>query len=89
MEIIQERLDREFNANIITTMPAVEYHVQMKDGSTLVVENPSRLPDLGEYEKIEEPFIKAQIYTPKDYVGSIMKLCEEKRGNFFKHGLHR
>jgi GTP-binding protein LepA len=82
MEIIQERLDREFNANIITTMPAVEYHVQMKDGSTLVVENPSRLPDLGEYEKIEEPFIKAQIYTPKDYVGSIMKLCEEKRGNF-------
>lgn len=82
MEIIQERLDREFNANIITTMPAVEYHVQMKDGSTLVVENPSRLPDLGEYEKIEEPYIKAQIYTPKDYVGSIMKLCEEKRGNF-------
>lgn len=82
MEIIQERLDREFNANIITTMPAVEYHVYMKDGSMQKIENPSKLPDLGGYERIEEPYIKAQIFTPKDYVGSIMKLSEEKRGNF-------
>jgi GTP-binding protein LepA len=82
MEIIQERLDREFNANIITTMPAVEYHVYLKDETMVKVENPSRLPDVGSYDRIEEPYIKAQIFTPKEYVGSIMKLSEEKRGNF-------
>lgn len=82
MEIIQERLDREFQANIITTMPAVEYHVYGKDDTLIKIENPSKLPDAGGYDRIEEPFIKAQIFTPKDYVGSIMKLSEEKRGNF-------
>lgn len=82
MEIIQERLDREFNANIITTMPAVEYHVYLKNDTLLKIENPSKLPELGTYDRIEEPYIRAQIFTPKDYVGSIMKLSEEKRGNF-------
>lgn len=82
MEIVQERLDREFNVNIITTMPNVEYHVYMKDGEMIKIENPSRLPDSGKYEYIEEPFISAQIFTPKDYVGTIMKLSEDKRGVF-------
>ncbi|MGL1934080.1 MAG: translation elongation factor 4 [Fibrobacterales bacterium] len=82
MEIVQERLDREFNVNIITTMPNVEYHVHMRDGSMLKIENPSKLPDSGKYEYIEEPYISAQIFTPKDYVGTIMKLSEDKRGNF-------
>ncbi|MGL1901587.1 MAG: translation elongation factor 4 [Fibrobacterales bacterium] len=82
MEIVQERLDREFNVNIITTMPNVEYHVFMKDGSMQKIENPSKLPDSGKYEYIEEPYITAQIFTPKDYVGTIMKLSEDKRGIF-------
>jgi len=82
MEIVQERLDREFNADIITTMPNVEYHVYMKDGSMLKVENPSKLPDSGKYEYIEEPYINAQVFVPKDYVGNVMQLAEEKRGKF-------
>jgi GTP-binding protein LepA len=82
LEIVQERLDREFDVNIITTMPNVEYDVHMNDGSTLKIENPSRLPDPGKFEYIEEPFILAQIFTPKDYVGAIMNLAEEKRGQF-------
>ncbi len=82
MEIVQERLDREFNVDIITTMPNVEYHVFMKDASMVKIENPSKLPDAGKYEYIEEPYISAQIFTPKDYVGTIMKLSEDKRGIF-------
>jgi GTP-binding protein LepA len=82
MEIVQERLDREFNCDIITTLPNVEYHVTMRDLSVIKVENPSKLPKPGTYEFIEEPYIKAQIFTPKDYVGTIMKLCEDKRGQF-------
>lgn len=82
MEIVQERLDREFNVDIITTMPNVEYHIFMRDGSMEKVENPSRLPDPGSYEWIEEPYIAATVYTPKEYVGGIMKLAEEKRAIF-------
>lgn len=82
MEIVQERLDREFNVDIITTMPNVEYHVYMRDGEMVKVENPSRLPDPGSYEWIEEPYISATVYTPKEYVGGIMKLAEEKRAVF-------
>jgi GTP-binding protein LepA len=82
MEIVQERLDREFNVDIITTMPNVEYHVYMRDGEMVRVENPSKLPDPGSYETIEEPYISATIYTPKEFVGGIMKLTEEKRGIF-------
>jgi GTP-binding protein LepA len=82
MEIVQERLDREFGANIITTMPSVEYHVVMTNGDTVLCENPSRLPDPGKYSTILEPYIVSHIYTPKEYVGSIMQLAEEKRGKF-------
>lgn len=82
MEIIQERLDREFNVNIITTMPNVEYHVLLTNGEMVKVENPSKLPDVGRIDKILEPYISAHLYTPKEYVGAIMKLADEKRGIF-------
>ncbi len=82
MEVVRERLDREFNMNVISTVPNVEYHVQMGSGKQVAIENPSKLPDAGAYEFIEEPYVKAQIITPKDFVGGIMKLSEEKRGVF-------
>lgn len=82
MEIVQERLDREFNVDIITTVPNVEYRVFMTSGEMIPIESPSKLPDASRYDHIEEPYIKAQIFTPKDYVGSLMQLCEEKRGSF-------
>ena len=82
MEIVQERLDREFGVNIITTVPNVEYHVYLTGGEMLKVSSPSKLPDASRYDRIEEPYVKAQIFTPKDFVGAIMKLCEEKRGEF-------
>jgi GTP-binding protein LepA len=80
MEVVRERLDREFNMSVISTVPNVEYHVQMSDGSEFVVENPSKLPDAGKYEDIHEPYVKSQIILPKEYVGGVMKLAEEKRG---------
>ncbi len=80
MEIVQERLEREFNQNIVTTMPNVEYYVHLKNGTMKVVDNPAEMPEVGVIEKIEEPYIKAQIVTPSDYVGSIMKLAMDKRG---------
>jgi len=82
MEIVQERLDREFNVDIITTAPNVKYNVYMSDGSMVSIESPSKLPDASRYDYLEEPYIQAQIFTPKDYVGSLMKLCDEKRGEF-------
>ena len=82
MEIVQERLDREFNVDIITTVPNVEYHVFMTGGEMVKIESPSKLPDASRYDHIEEPYVKAQIFTPKDYVGAMMHLCEEKRGEF-------
>ncbi len=82
MEVVRERLDREFDMNVISTVPNVEYHVQLGNGKEIAIENPSKLPDAGAYEYIEEPFVKAQIITPKDFVGGIMKLSEEKRGLF-------
>jgi GTP-binding protein LepA len=80
MEIIQERLDREYNQTIITTVPNVEYHVTKVTGEMVFVENPAKMPELGEIELVEEPYIKAQIITPSDYIGNIMKLCMERRG---------
>ena len=82
MEIVQERLDREFNVDIITTVPNVEYHVFMSDGTMVKIESPSKLPDASRYDHIEEPYVKAQIFTPKEFVGALMTLCEEKRGEF-------
>jgi GTP-binding protein LepA len=80
MEIIQERLEREYNLDLITTAPGVRYKITMTDGSTLEVDNPSRWPDPSEIEKIEEPIITATILTNEEYVGGILKLVEEKRG---------
>ncbi len=82
MEIIQERIEREFNLDIITTAPSVSYHVHKTDGEELFVDNPSHLPDPSDIEYMEEPIVKAEIYTPPDYMGSVMDLCKEKRGVF-------
>lgn len=80
MEIVQERLEREYNQNIINTVPNVEYRVTKTNGEVIVVDNPSYMPPLGEIEKVEEPYIKAQIIVPTEYVGNIMKLCMDRRG---------
>ena len=80
MEIIQERLEREFDLDLITTAPGVRYQIRMTDGSELEVDNPSRWPDPSEIEQVEEPVIKANILTNEEYVGGILKLVEEKRG---------
>jgi GTP-binding protein LepA len=80
MEIIQERLEREFDMNVITTVPNVSYKIHMTDGSTLDVYNPSGMPVSTSIEEIDEPYIKANIITSADYIGAIMTLCLEKRG---------
>lgn len=84
MEIIQERLDREFNMNVITTVPNVEYDVYTKKGEKIEVHNPSGLPDPTLIEKIEEPYIRASIITSADYIGPIMTLCLGKRGELVR-----
>ncbi len=80
MEIIQERLEREFDMDLITTAPTVVYQVLQKDGQLIEVENPSKLPELSKIEEIREPIITATILVPQDYVGSVMTLCNNKRG---------
>ena len=80
MEIIQERLEREYNQSIITTVPNVEYRITKTNKEVIYVDNPAKMPELGEIDKIEEPYIKAQIITPSEYIGNIMKLCMERRG---------
>jgi len=82
MEIVQERLQREYDQTIITTLPNVEYYVYNKRGEKLVVDNPAEMPPIGEIDRIEEPYIKAQIVTPSEYVGNIMKLSMDKRGSY-------
>ncbi len=82
MEIIQERIEREFNLDIITTAPSVSYKVHKTDGEEFFVDNPSHLPDPADIEYMEEPIVKAEIYSPPEYIGSIMDLCQEKRGVF-------
>lgn len=82
MEIIQERIEREFNLDIITTAPSVSYRVHKTDGTEFYVDNPSHLPPVSEIEYMEEPIVKADIYTPPDYMGAVMDLCKEKRGVF-------
>lgn len=82
MEIIQERLEREYDLNLIATAPSVKYKVVKTDGTVLEVDNPSKLPDPSEIERIEEPFITVHIMLPSDYVGSIMELCQSRRGSF-------
>ena len=86
MEIIQERLEREFNQTVITTVPNVSFIAQTTKGQKIIVNNPSQMPDPSQIEKIEEPFIKAQIITKPDYIGNIMTLCINKRGLLINQG---
>ena len=82
MEIIQERIEREFNIDLITTAPSVIYHVVQTDGTELNVDNPSNMPDPQKIEKIEEPYVRATMMAPTEFVGAIMEICQNKRGNF-------
>jgi len=85
LEIVQERLEREFGLDLITTVPTVEYDVYLTDGSLIQVENPSALPDPATIDRIEEPYVKARIMAPSEYIGGIMKLGQERRGEY--HGM--
>ncbi len=82
MDIIQERLEREFNLELLVTAPSVEYKVRLMTGDVILCENPALLPPAGDIEAIEEPYINAKIYTPEEYIGAIMQLCQDKRGIF-------
>ena len=80
MDIVQERLEREYNLDLILTAPSVIYHVYKSDGTMLELDNPSKLPDLTTIKEIQEPYVKASIMTPKEYVGAVMDLCQNRRG---------
>ncbi|HIY57934.1 MAG TPA: translation elongation factor 4 [Candidatus Tetragenococcus pullicola] len=82
MDVVQERLEREFNLELITTAPSVIYHVNKTDGSVAIVDNPADFPDPATIESVEEPFVKAEIMVPNDYVGAVMELSQRKRGDF-------
>ena len=82
MDVIQERIEREYRIDQIATAPSVVYHAYLTDGSVLSIDNPSLLPDVQKIDHIEEPFVRASIMTPNDYVGPIMELCQRKRGNY-------
>ncbi|CAM4230455.1 GTP-binding protein LepA [Paenibacillus endophyticus] len=82
MEIIQERIEREFNIPLITTAPSVIYKITLTNGETMEIDNPSNYPEAGKLDYVEEPFVKAAIIVPNDYVGAIMDLCQNKRGEF-------
>src|SRR5207247_6852644 len=88
LEIVQERLEREFELELITTAPTVEYEVKLRRGGMVHVDNPSLLPDPTTMESIAEPFVKLSIIVPSTYVGSMMELCQDRRG-MFKHLEHR
>ncbi|QKS29454.1 translation elongation factor 4 [Accumulibacter sp.] len=81
MEIVQERLEREFDQDLITTAPTVVYEVLLRDGSLISVENPAKLPDPGRIEEIREPIITTTVFVPQDYLGNVITLCNQKRGN--------
>lgn len=82
MDVVQERLEREFNLDLITTAPSVTYHVDLADGTIKEVENPAEMPDASSIKDIKEPYVKASIMVPNDYVGPVMELCQRKRGIF-------
>ena len=82
MDIISQRLEREFDLTLITTAPSVIYHVFKTDGTMLAIDNPTNLPPIGEVEHMEEPFVLATVYTPQEYVGTLMEVCKDKRGTF-------
>lgn len=80
MEIVQERLEREYNIDLITTAPTVVYHVYTTNGEKIEIDNPSKMPDLGLIDRIEEPFVKIMVHVPSEFVGNVIQLCEGKRG---------
>ncbi|WP_422123114.1 translation elongation factor 4 [Planococcus sp. X10-3] len=82
MEIVQERIEREFNIDLITTAPSVIYNVHMTDDEVLKIDNPAMMPDAQKIKFVEEPYVKATIMVPNDYVGAVMEICQKKRGNF-------
>ena len=82
MDVVQERLEQEFDLDLIMTAPSVDYHAIMNDGTTKVIDNPSDLPSAGEYKELQEPFVKAEVMVPNDFVGPVMELCQRKRGEF-------
>ncbi len=82
MEIVQERLEREFDLDLVTTIPNVEYRVKLTNGDKLSVENPSKMPDRGRIESIEEPYVRVHIVSPSEYIGGIQKLCHDRRGEY-------
>jgi GTP-binding protein LepA len=89
MEIVQERLEREFGMDLITTAPTVIYEVQMRDGTTIMVDNPSKMPEPSKIDDIREPIVTVNLYMPQEYVGSVITLCTQKRGiqiNMSYHG---
>ncbi|SDG62542.1 translation elongation factor 4 [Paraburkholderia phenazinium] len=81
MEIVQERLEREFDMDLITTAPTVVYEVLQRDGTTIMVENPAKMPDPSKIEEVREPIVTVNLYMPQDYVGAVITLCTQKRGN--------
>lgn len=80
MDVIQERLEREYNIDLILTAPSVIYHIYLNDGSMIELDNPAKFPEITKVKEIQEPYVEAKIMTPKEYVGPIMKLCQERRG---------
>ena len=80
MEIIQERLEREFNLDLITTLPSVVYEISLQNGQELKIDNPTSYPDPAMISGAKEPFVKANIFTPTAYIGNIMELCQDRRG---------
>ena len=88
MEIVQERLEREFDMDIITTAPSVVYEVEQRDGTVITVESPSRMPEVGKIQDIREPIVKVTLFMPQDYVGPVMTLCNNKRGSQINMSYH-
>ncbi len=88
MEIVQERLEREFDMDLITTAPTVIYELKMRDGTVLMVDNPSKLPDMAKVEEIREPIVAVNLYMPQEYVGAVITLCTQKRGTQIDMSYH-
>ncbi|MDN6052187.1 MAG: translation elongation factor 4 [Lactobacillus sp.] len=82
MDVVQERLEQEFGLSLIMTAPSVDYHAIMNDGQQKVIDNPSVLPAAGDYQEVQEPYVRAEVMVPNDFVGAVMELCQKKRGEF-------
>ena len=80
MDVVQERLEREYNLDLIATAPSVIYHVYMSDGTMIEIDNPAKMPDASKIDHVEEPYVKASIMVPDQFIGSVMELCQGKRG---------